>query len=605
MTIFKNKLKNLLGISCLVMSTFTTTSTIAAQPVDKMQLAISHIDAGDGLTVTVEQAMAKSGLLGLSVAVIEDYKISWTKTWGVKNAKTKTAIDAQTSFSTASISKAITATVFAILAEKGLIDLDKPVALYLKSWQLPDNEFTQSTTITLRHLLSHTAGTTMHGFKDFYLGQTIPSLVDVLKGGPIPGTRTMDVDFNPGSQWRYSGGGYVIAQVAIEDHLGKSLAAIAQEHLFKPLGLENTTMWQPHQKGFLSNAATAHNRKGEVIGLPICPQLAPSGMWSNPTDMATLIIEMQNALRGAPTKVISTKVAKLVTTEVKMGIGLGWFVSDPIGNRGSFSHGGANTGTGGHIYGTMTEGYGIAVFGNGPNGIRVPMLNKLKASIIKAHDWRIELPGKEAMTAKMLKNIPGRYQFTVLTPDDVLPIYAKDERLFTDMFGPEPTELFHIGDGTLLLRDFFGIKMKYAINPADNKPYLAMVSGDDRKVSTYDFVKLNGDSKSGGEWLEAGDYKQALKAYRANKPKNASAAQAREDRLNAMGYGAAGKKDLKKAIEILKLNVTLFPQSPNTYDSLAEVYMMDGQNGLAKQNYKMAVKLNPHNSNAVKMIEKL
>jgi hypothetical protein len=61
-------------------------------------------------------------------------------------------------------------------------------------------------------------------------------------------------------------------------------------------GLNNTTMWQPHQKGFLANAAAAHNRKGEVVGLPICPQLAPSGMWSNPTDMATLIIEMQNAL---------------------------------------------------------------------------------------------------------------------------------------------------------------------------------------------------------------------------------------------------------------------------------------------------------------------
>jgi tetratricopeptide (TPR) repeat protein len=165
--------------------------------------------------------------------------------------------------------------------------------------------------------------------------------------------------------------------------------------------------------------------------------------------------------------------------------------------------------------------------------------------------------------------------------------------------------LFHIGDGTLLLRDFFGIKMKYAINEADNKPYLAMVSGIERKVTSYDFAKLSDSNKSGTEWLEVGDYKQALTAYRANKPKNGSSAMAREKSLNAMGYGAAIKKDLKKAIEILKLAVALFPDSGNAFDSLAEVYMMDGQNGLAKKNYKVAVKLNPHNSNAVKMIERL
>jgi len=208
-------------------------------------------------------------------------------------------------------------------------------------------------------VLSHTAGTTQHGFKDFYVGDELPTLVEVMEGGNLPDTKKMDVDFIPGTKWRYSGGGYVIAQMAIEDHLGKPLAEIADEHLFTPLNLKNTTMIQPGEKGFPENAAKVHDSSGEIIskGLPVCPQTAPSGMWSTPTDMSLLIIEMQNALANKKTKVISPTVAKLVTRHILDGWSLGWAIFYKQGNRPWFSHGGANTGTGGHIFGTMEEGW--------------------------------------------------------------------------------------------------------------------------------------------------------------------------------------------------------------------------------------------------------
>ena len=103
--------------------------------------------------------------------------------------------------------------------------------------------------------------------------------------------------------------------------------------------------------------------------------------------MSRFIIEMQNALRGAETQVISPAVAKLVTTEIKGGFGLGWALFVTLGKKESFSHGGANTGTGGEIIGTLEQGNGVAFFGNGPNKIRMPILKQFKDSIVKAHGW--------------------------------------------------------------------------------------------------------------------------------------------------------------------------------------------------------------------------
>ncbi|MEQ5789811.1 serine hydrolase [Muricauda sp. NFXS6] len=85
-------------------------------------------------------------------------------------------IDEYTAFSTASISKPFTATLFALLEERGAINLDVPVLNYLKRWRFPGVSSKEASKITLRRLLSHTAGTSQHGFVDYYFGDTIPTL---------------------------------------------------------------------------------------------------------------------------------------------------------------------------------------------------------------------------------------------------------------------------------------------------------------------------------------------------------------------------------------------------------------------------------------------
>jgi CubicO group peptidase (beta-lactamase class C family) len=319
----------------------------------KKEEAINGLAKNDSILYSVHDAMKSHGLKGVSAAVFEDYKIVWTGTWGIKDVESGEPIDNNTAFSTASIAKPITATLFAILEEKGLINLKDPVSKYLKRWKLPESEFLNDTELTFEHLLSHTGGTTQHGFEDFYVGDTIPTLVQSLKGQIPNYDEEISFQWTPGTNWGYSGGGYVIAQMAVEDSLGKSLADLADEYLFKPMALKNTTLKQPNEIGFLTNVAMAHDENGEIVGtgLPITPQVAPSGLWSTPSDLATFVIEIQNALRNKDNTVISYKVAKrvtaIVTSKVLGGWSLGWERRYGFGNYDWFSHGGANTGIGG------------------------------------------------------------------------------------------------------------------------------------------------------------------------------------------------------------------------------------------------------------------
>jgi CubicO group peptidase (beta-lactamase class C family) len=447
----------------------------------KKEKAINGLAKNDSTLYSVQDAMRFHGLKGLSVAVFENYKIVWTGTWGIKDVETGEPINGNTAFSTASIAKPITATLFAILEEKGLINLKDPVSNYLKRWKLPESEFLKDTELTLEHLLSHTAGTTQHGFADFYEGDSIPTLVQSLKGELPRYDEEISFQCKPGTNWSYSGGGYVIAQMAIEDSLGVSLADLAHEYLFHPLALNNTTMKQPNESGFLTNIAMAHDENGEIVGtgIPITPQVAPSGLWSTPSDLATFVIEIQNALRNKNNTVISNKVAKrvtaIVTSKVLGGWSLGWERRYGFSNYDWFSHGGANTGIGGHIYGTMKDGNGITFLGNGANANRMPVTDQFRNSIIVANKWYIPLDKslEKPMTNELTEMITGKYIHTLF--GEVVELISEDEGLYIKGFiGNGTNELTFIGDDTFLI-DGSPSKMKIKKNEPDGSLNIILI----------------------------------------------------------------------------------------------------------------------------------
>lgn len=580
------------------------TSQVMAQNVIEKGKKLDNILL-DGKVITIEDAIQEVGLPSLTIAVFENYEIIWTEQWGVKDLISNEPINELTSFSTASISKAITATLVVILEEKGMIELTIPVNDYLKRWKIPDNEYTRNTPVTLEHLLSHTAGTTQHGFTDFYEGEDIPTIFESVKGEIPSYNKPIEVNFEPGTNWRYSGGGYTIIQMALEDHLGKPLADLIETHLFSPLGMKNSTMKQPNETGFLDNVAKAHDEEGNIIstGIPITPQLAASGLWSNPIDMAIFLIEIQKALNGQKTLVISQNVAKRVTDIVTIktvgGWSLGWERIIGAGNREWFSHGGSNTGTGGHIYATMQGGNGIAMFGNGPNSIRIPVLDAFLNEVIKEFGW--EAPLKDEMvkpiTIEKLKEFTGKY--LDVSFGAVINVELNDMNLHISPYFNQ--DILHIGDQTFILPNLPN-RLKFTKHPTDGEFYIAFVRDGVSEI-TYPFRRING--KFPLDYIAEGNYKEAKKAFQNEKEKFPNSPIVSESNINRLGYDQIRDGNLESAIEIFKINVEFYPESANVYDSLGEAFLELGMKEEALINYKKAYSLNPENTNAKKIIDQI
>lgn len=420
-------------------------------------------------SLQIEKQLEKYKLPGFSVVVFENYKIVYSKQFGVKATNSEAKIDENTAFSTASISKPITALLCFILEEKGLINLEDPIDNSLKRWHLPKSEFTENNRPTWKQFLNHTAGTTQDGFADHYEGEVIPTLKQSLLGQIPRYDKEIEFLFTPGTNWQYSGGGYTIIQMALEDTFNKSMATLAKEYLFSPLGLKNTTMIQPNEKGFLTNVALVHDEEGKVIktGLPISPQVAPSGMWSTPTDLAIITIEVQNALRNKNNKVISNAVAKKVTevTALKNAVGgwsYGWQKSFGYNNYDWFMCNGSNTGVGGNVAGTMTDGNGFAFLANGEKPNRFPVMSQTQRTILQLMDWKGKTFNEETQEIPLAlkEKLIGTYDDFLYGQGMETKIIEKNNRLYVEspilehFKGRNENELVYLKNGFFRIIDY-------------------------------------------------------------------------------------------------------------------------------------------------------
>lgn len=420
-------------------------------------------------SLNIEKQLKTNNLAGFSIVVFENYKIVYSNQVGVKSTITNEKIDENTAFSTASIAKQTTTLLCHILEEKGLINLDDPIENYLKRWHLPKSEFTKNNSPTWKQFLNHTAGTSQSGFADYYEGDTIPTIKQSLLGQIPRYDKEIEFLFSPGTSWRYSGGGYTIIQMALEDSLNKPIAELAREYIFLPLGLKNTTMIQPNEKGFLTNVALVHDEENKVIktGLPITPQVAPSGLWSTPTDLAIIAIEIQNALRNKNNKVISTSVAKKITevTALKNAVG-GWSyglqMSFGYNNYDWFRSGGSSTGVGSEVFATLTDGNGFVFMANGEKPNRFPVMTHTQITILKLMDWNRKIPNEEIqeIPLSLKEKLVGIYDDLLYGQGMETKIIQKNNRLyvesaFFDIFkGKNENELLYLKNGLFKIVDY-------------------------------------------------------------------------------------------------------------------------------------------------------
>jgi len=305
--------------------------------------------------------------------------IAWAKGYGVMDAETGAPVTPETLFQAASISKPVAAMAALRLVEEGVLDLDAPVNEYLKSWKLPENEHTRETPVTLRHLLTHTGGLTVHGFPGYATDETVATTLEVLDGSGPANTDPIRVDTQPGSTWRYSGGGYTVVQQLLEDVTGEPFPILMRRLVLDPAGMTSSSYEQPLAPPRQALAARAHNGDGEPVeGMwHIYPEMAAAGLWTNPTELARLALSVQTAYRGESTQLLSQEMTKRQLTPGQGDYGLGFRISED-GSEGRFSHGGSNRGFKAQFLAFMEDGRGVMVMTNGDGG------GRLAAEILEA-----------------------------------------------------------------------------------------------------------------------------------------------------------------------------------------------------------------------------
>jgi len=555
---------------------------------------------GDSLW-NIEERMDHYGVPGVSIAVIYDHKIEWSKSYGVVDKDTRIPVTSQTLFQAGSISKPVSAYGALKLVEDKKIDLNQNVNTYLQSWKIPDNKFTDQKKVSLKHLLNHSGGLTVHGFLGYSPDLTVPTLIQVLDGSPPANSPAIFVDKMPEESFRYSGGGYTIMQQLMIDLEKKPFPQIMKELVLDPLGMSHSTYDQPLTGEQLALAATGYLPNGQMTKgkRHTYPEMAAAGLWTTAEDLALFAIDLQNTFMGDSQKVLSQNMAtQMLTPFVEDFIGLGIFLNK-YGDEVYFGHGGWDEGFSSEMMAHEKNGYGVVVL---TNSNHPDFISELIRAVAMTYNWEnyLGVYKKLSPTSDDMEKVVGRYR---KNNDDLFEIYVSKNNLYGKNLGMDSIPMIKITDTTYIRRDR-NEPIQFKINPESGLVEMFMLSPyDGSDVSHYPLMSL--DDNLPFEYLAAGDFATALKNYKQLMKENPEDEVINENYLNRRGYNLLQGGKVELARDLFKINTLLYPTSGNVYDSYAEALMINKEFEQAILNYNKAISLDPKNENAVKMIEEI
>jgi len=279
----------------------------------------------------------------VSVAVVQGCRIIEARAFGA--AAPSRRATTHTLFQAGSISKTFTAVAALRLVEQGILSLDGDVRPRLTSWRLPDSPLLEGRSVTLRGLLSHTAGINQEGGLGYARHAPLPTLADILEGRPPANTPPIRVVRRPGTEWLYSGGGYYIIQTLMQDATGRDYGQIMRRLVFRPLGLHDSSFAQPLDARHDALAAQAAGPDGAPLagGWRVNPELAAGGLWTTPGDVARMLIAIAHSTRSEHGALLGPVAAGQMMTRGPGNWGLGVDLGQP-GYTLRFGHTGHNVG---------------------------------------------------------------------------------------------------------------------------------------------------------------------------------------------------------------------------------------------------------------------
>jgi CubicO group peptidase (beta-lactamase class C family) len=389
----------------------------------------------------LKDRMAFHQVPAVSIAVINNGQVEWARAYGMADAAGDRPATVNTLFQAGSISKSVAAIGALRLAAQGKLILDEDANSQLTSWKIPDNEFTQAKAVTLRMLLNHSAGMTVHGYNGYAQDETAPTLEQTLDGVAPANSDSVRVDLVPGSAWRYSGGGYEIVQLMMTEASGSPFERYMQTEVLDRLGMSQSTFAPLLPPVSRALAATAYESDGRAVPgrWRVYPESAAAGLWSTPSDLARVVIAVQQAEAGA-SGILPQSLASLMLTRGLGQYGLGFYVED-LGTRTSFGHSGGTKGFRSQLYGYTQSGQGVVVMTNSDNG--AALIAEILGSIAEEYEWpEFQAIEKVAVPGDAILN--SQYAGDYLLLDKPVHIIAAGDRLHfqSDLFGAKPMEMF-------------------------------------------------------------------------------------------------------------------------------------------------------------------
>jgi CubicO group peptidase (beta-lactamase class C family) len=333
----------------------------------------------------LSERMSQLHVPGVSIAVIHNGAIEWARGFGVKQLG-GAPVGIDTIFQAGSISKPLAAMAALHLVQEGKLALDTPVNSTLVPWKLPESAAANGKPVTLRELLTHTAGLTVHGFPGYEANTPVPTLVQVLDGQKPANTPAIRLEGEPGAKWNYSGGGYTVMQQMVLDVSKTSFPALLHDTVLAPIGMTHSTYQQPLPTERRVEAAVPYEGDGTAVpgGAHTYPEMAAAGLWTTPSDLARYCLEVQRSLVGKANHVLSQDFTRQMLTpgigKWGLGVQIGGSAGDPY-----FSHGGVNEGFESLFAAYEHHGDGAVVMTNAQGGSALAA--ELMQSIAAEYGW--------------------------------------------------------------------------------------------------------------------------------------------------------------------------------------------------------------------------
>lgn len=366
---------------------------------------------GELKPTNIESEMTISKTPALSVAVIHNGKLDWSATWGQINIGGSQA-NCGSLFQAGSLAKPLTVLAAMRIKSKGQINFDRNIETYLSSYQLPAGRHTSDNPVTFRNLLSHTSGITRGGYAGYAKHEQIPSDQQIALGEAPSNSRKVEVSNSPGTSLAYSGGGYTIAEIALQDQLHKPFNKIMREWLISPIGMKQAEFTTPLPVSNHPHTASGHQIDGSIIpgGWNNYPEQAAAGLWATATDLAMFLLEIHKGYKGESNVFTQSNIRELMDNPIENHVY--GFRKIGRGDEVFITHYGGTVGYRAGMTLNLHTGNGAVFLINSDNGSNLG--EAFFSSVSRTYDWSVfreERVKRMEYSSDVLKSLTGTYVF--------------------------------------------------------------------------------------------------------------------------------------------------------------------------------------------------